>query len=337
MHIDKYTKTKIGGVNAHMNRTINSQEAHIDYSKSHLNYNLAPNRNISDLDYLHQRFSEAKVFNRADVIVEAGLVLTLPIDFDDPGNRDLEYNFFEAAYQGFLKKIGGEKNVVSAYVHYDEPKSKPHLHVMFCPVVDKNGKERFCAKQMLNQQFFNTLHGDLQESIEQAGFRCRLVNEDKELTMSGQGIKNKSVKQLKLDTKLESLDKECQALQTALEELEGTIKDRQAALSAKKGFLGKITLSEREYGALLHDNNQNQLTVKNLNKQLDDKENVLNQTKQLLNKSLVQQNNHAVTLEEYNMLLDTIDNAPVEFKRLFKQLYDKQKTIHALGRDDKQR
>ena len=50
----------------------------IDKSKSHLNYNLAPNKNLSQREILNQRLSEVKVLKRNDINIICSWVITLP-------------------------------------------------------------------------------------------------------------------------------------------------------------------------------------------------------------------------------------------------------------------
>ena len=75
-----------------------------------------------------QRKSELYCYNRDDVKVMVGWIVTAPQDLD-PARYD---NFFCASYD-FMANRYGEENVVQAIVHDDEG-GQPHLHFCFIPV-----------------------------------------------------------------------------------------------------------------------------------------------------------------------------------------------------------
>ena len=139
-HYEKYTRGAVKGLIRHDARSKDLEKGieharsneNIDETRTGLNYNLAPKRDVSTGDFIKQRCSEARTLNRKDVNVMCSWVVTLPQNV----RPEDEYKFFRAAYD-FLSDKYGEKNTVAAWVHKDE--TTPHLH--FCWVPVKSGAE----------------------------------------------------------------------------------------------------------------------------------------------------------------------------------------------------
>lgn len=112
----------------------------IDTTRSHLNYNLGPERSGSQYSFIKQRCSEVYCLNRSDVNVLCSWVVTAPKGLD-PADHD---RFFRKTYDVLEEKYGRE-NVVSAWVHQDES-GQPHMHFAFVPVVWDAKKERYTVK-----------------------------------------------------------------------------------------------------------------------------------------------------------------------------------------------
>jgi len=169
-NVQKYTKATTGHLCAHYERAkdkdgeyIRFGNQNIDVSKSPLNYNLAPDHEGGQIEFIRRRTSEVKCLKRADVNVMCSWIVTLPQGLSQ------ERDFFEAAYN-FLSERYGSKNVISAYVHMDE--KQPHMHFSFVPVVvGKNGMEKVSAKELLTkfelQRFHPELHAAMRVSLGQ--------------------------------------------------------------------------------------------------------------------------------------------------------------------------
>jgi hypothetical protein len=123
-HVQKFTKAATAHMFKHFERAKNEQGEYvkftnqsIDLEKSHLNYNLAPERNMSQGEFARKRCSDdgVRCMNRKDVNVMCSWIVTAPRNLAEENHR----LFFEEAYK-FLAKRYGEENVVSAYVHMDE-------------------------------------------------------------------------------------------------------------------------------------------------------------------------------------------------------------------------
>ena len=120
-NVDKFARSAVGQLCQHYERKkqpdgsyIKFNNEMIDPSRTHLNYNLAPDRN--QIDFINQRCSEVRCMNRADVNVMVAWVVTQPKDF--PPERGAE--FFEQTYKFLTERYGGEQNVISGFVHKDE-------------------------------------------------------------------------------------------------------------------------------------------------------------------------------------------------------------------------
>ena len=131
----------------HNRRTIeHSSNRDIDPERLEHDYVLSPDRGMTEYDYFLQRKSELYCYNRDDVKVMVGWIVTAPQDLD-PERYD---DFFCAAYD-FLENRYGKENVVQAIVHDDEG-GQPHLHFCFIPVEEDPKHEqgyKICANDTM--------------------------------------------------------------------------------------------------------------------------------------------------------------------------------------------
>lgn len=203
----------------------------IDSSKTHLNYNLAPTREISQGDFVKQRCSEVKCLNRKDVNVMCSWVITAPKTII--GNQEQEQKFFEETYK-FLSERYGKENVVSAHVHMDE--KTPHVHFAFIPVVTdkKKGHLKVSACEVINRIELQSFHRELEKYMQKAfGYEIGILND---VTKEG----NKTITELKLETAQEELSK-------ALNTLEKKQIDIQALTRREKALQGKFEALKGNY------------------------------------------------------------------------------------------
>lgn len=203
-HVAKYTAAAVGHLCNHYGRSEDMEKSayvirgneNIDPSRTHLNYDLAPHREGSQLDRLHQRLSEVKVQKRADVNVLCDWVVTAPKDLPSTEHK----KFFEESY-AFLTQRYGAENVVSSYVHMDE--TTPHMHFAFVPVkhVLKGGKEydKVSAKEVITRRDLQTFHTDLDAHLERTmGHEVHVLNG---ATKNG----NRSIAELRRESATERL------------------------------------------------------------------------------------------------------------------------------------
>lgn len=168
-HVAKYTAAAVGHMTNHYGRSsddgVKRSNENIDPKRTHLNYNLASDREGGQVAFLQRRLSQVKVQKRADVNVLCDWVVTLPQRNYTP---DQERAFFQKSYD-FLSAQYGESNVVSAYVHMDE--TQPHLHFAFIPVVPdwRRGGEKVSAKECITRANLNSFHSDFQSYLDAHG------------------------------------------------------------------------------------------------------------------------------------------------------------------------
>lgn len=205
----------------------------IDTEKTDQNYNLAPDRGMSQMDYAKQRCSEVQCLKRKDLNVMCSWVVTAPKTLPKQDERE----FFEQTYK-FLENRYGVKNVISAHVHMDE--ISPHMHFAFVPVIyDKEkGIEKVNAKEKVSRTDLQTFHKDLEKALERHfGREVGILNE---VTKEG----NKSIEELKRGTAIEEVSKIKQKVSKivskAQEEarvIEDSIIPLQAEYDAYKAYL----------------------------------------------------------------------------------------------------
>ena len=199
-HAAKYAASASGHMLSHYDRSKDGLSGNIDQSRTHLNYNLGPEREGSQLDFIHQRMSEVRCLKRADVNIMCDWVVTLTkYQWHDqnihmtPNKEQVERMFFERVYR-FLADRYGEQNVISAYVHRDE--TTPHMHFAFVPVTEdkKRGGEKLSAKEVVTRKDLQTFHTDLERHLDSFhDWHFEVVNE---ATKDG----NKTIAELKKQT-----------------------------------------------------------------------------------------------------------------------------------------
>lgn len=190
--VKKFAEAAVVNILRHNDRTIREpSNKDIDSKLTKLNYSLSPDRNISSYDYYKHRKSQLNCYNREDVKVLAGWVVTSPKDL----NSDDRVNFFLETYS-FLADRYGENNVIQAIVHRDES-GQDHLHFNFIPAVpDTNPKhqqsEKICANNLINKRELCSFHPDLQKHLKERGIDANIMS-GKTKAQGG----NRSVKELK--------------------------------------------------------------------------------------------------------------------------------------------
>lgn len=198
-HVKKYTQGALHNMLAHYDRTAKNSRENIDPSLTHLNYNLAAKyQQLPQKEFIDKRLSQVRVQKRKDVNVMCSWVLTVPKSLNPK-----EYErFFKAGYR-FMERRYGRDNVISAYVHMDEPNSMPHMHFAFVPVLHdlEKGIDRLCAKKVVSRQDLKSFHNDLEAYISRSlGHGVEILNE---ATKDG----NKSIIELKRLSHKQLMDK----------------------------------------------------------------------------------------------------------------------------------
>lgn len=177
MHITKLKSSDLHGVLGEARREHKSKVGDIDESRTHLNYHLSPRENeIHSAEEFRERIKALGVTRklRGDAVCCLSTIVTLPQDYEG----DVE-DFFKAAYISAVNTLcgGREELVVQAYVHMDE--KTPHMHFVSIPIVEKDGKAKLSAKDLLTKSFMRSFHPTMeQEMTEFLGEPIKLHDEE---------------------------------------------------------------------------------------------------------------------------------------------------------------
>lgn len=225
MHVEKYKACQCGQMLAHYNRNNgedrNYSNENIDKDKTERNYNLAPDRGMTEMEYMEQRLSEVKHLNRADVVRMADWIVTLPSDY-----KGDDREFFEKTYTALANRYG-EQNVISAYVHMDE--KTPHMHFAFMPCVG----DRLCAKEVLTREELREIHPYMEKCL------SRNLEHEVHLLNGATRDGNKAVKELKRESAVKDLEK--------VRTYEKLIEKDMPTVAPKKGLRGEyVPFAEHE-------------------------------------------------------------------------------------------
>lgn len=255
-NVEKFTRAATGHMCAHYERAkgedgeyIRFGNQNIDTEKSRHNYNLAPEHEGGQVEFIRRRTSEVKCLNRADVNVMCSWIVTLPKGFTQ------EKAFFEETYR-FLGERYGKNNIVSAFVHTDE--KQPHMHFSFVPVtVGKNGKEKVSAKEVLTKFELQRFHPELQAALERALIRevpvlngataggNRTVAELKAEQEAAKALEAAEDYQQKQEFYHEEAEKAAQAAETVKADV-NTLQGKKKALQGDIEALQSRLLTEKE-------------------------------------------------------------------------------------------
>lgn len=197
--------------------------------KTHLNYNLAPERRLPLSKHLEKTCSEnnIRLNKRKDLNVMVSWIITVPKDLPEPEHK----LFFKSCYDFLTQRYGGQNNVISATVHLDE--TTPHLHFNFIPVgIDKNGNKTVSSKLVCTRKDLQAFHNDLERHLESVlGHRVNILNE---ATKEG----NKSIEELKKGTAAAEL----KAIKNQIKAFKGVIitADEINKIQPQKTLTGQI-------------------------------------------------------------------------------------------------
>lgn len=193
-HLEKYKASSVGHMLAHYRRDPSSLgRENIDPERVGMNYTLAldpadglvkpmegvePNWATVEgrIERVNERAkAEGKRAVRKDAVVMADVVVTLPENV----RQGDEGAFFGWTYC-FLADRLGSGNMLGGFVHRDEVRAdgspvRDHMHAAFTPILDG----RFNFKKMCPRTFYQSLHKDLGDYLEQhLGYRPEIELED---------------------------------------------------------------------------------------------------------------------------------------------------------------
>ena len=186
--VKKFAEKEVYNQIRHIERTIdNPSNKDIDPGKIDHNYFLSPARDITSYQYYKELKNKVYMYNRKDVKVLAGWIITQPQDLP-PGDSD---RFFSACYDFLNSTYGGESACISCVVHADEAGEMPHMHYLFVPLTpnnkyrpapegpdDRRESEKYalkiCANDVLTRDHLISFHTRLQNAVDAAELSCRV-------------------------------------------------------------------------------------------------------------------------------------------------------------------
>lgn len=193
-HLEKYKATSVGHMLAHYRRDPSSLgRENIDPARVGMDYTLAldpadglvksmegvePNwatveGRIEGVNKAAKAAGKRAV--RKDAVVMADVVVTLPENVREGD----EGAFFGWTYCFLADRLGSD-NMLGGFVHRDEVRTdgspvRDHMHAAFTPILDG----RFNFKKMCPRTFYQSLHKDLGDYLEQhLGYRPEIELED---------------------------------------------------------------------------------------------------------------------------------------------------------------
>ena len=200
--------------------------------KTHLNYNLAPKRDMPLAEHIKKVCSDnnIRLNKRKDLNVMSSWVITQPKDV----KAEETEKFFADTYN-FLSERYGKENILSACVHLDE--TTPHIHFGFIPVgTDKKGCKTVSSKLVCTRTELKSFHKDLSKYLKQSF--GRKISIENGATSAG----NKTVEQLKAENELKKIKKE---IYKQKKELKSLLEIKEPLLKEKKYFKIDSSIAEK--------------------------------------------------------------------------------------------
>lgn len=162
--------------------------------------NLAPDRSAEyskQTDYISHMIDE--IMGDKKLRKDAVRMVSWVVDAPAKLPKEKHMDFFRAAYDFLADRYGrksglGEDCIVSCYIHNSE--TTPHIHFAFMPILEKNGKRSFCAKDVVNRDDLRSFHYDLAAYMEDRGICTQkdILNGNTQRDPAGRAL---SVKELK--------------------------------------------------------------------------------------------------------------------------------------------
>ena len=223
----------------------------IDFSKSDLNEDLYNSKNINYNQEIKNKIKELNLTRavRKDAIVMCQSLITSDKSFFDKLSSQEQTQFFKDSFE-FIKETYGEKNIMSANVHYDE--KTPHMHVNFVPITNDG---RLCAKDLFKRVDLIKLHDNFSKHCKEHGYDLERGESKgdlkKHLSVEDFKIKTKQVELEKSKIEFNKADNELSIKSKRLKKLTTNISSLEQT-SVKKSFIGsKVTLQEDDYNKII--------------------------------------------------------------------------------------
>ena len=268
IRIQKMTIGTVKGIQIHDQREkeFSHTNPDIDFSKSDLNEDLYNSKNINYNQKIKNKIKELNLSRavRKDAIVMCQSLITSDKSFFDKLSSQEQKQFFKDSFE-FVKETYGEKNIISANVHYDE--KTPHMHINFVPITNDG---RLCAKDLFKRVDLIKLHDNFSKHCKEHGYDLERGESKgdlkKHLSVEDFKIKTKQVELEKNKIEFNNADNELGIKFKRLKKLTTNISSLEQT-TVKKSFLGsKITLQEDDYNKIMGLAEKGVLNQNSLNK-----------------------------------------------------------------------
>lgn len=194
-HMGKMKAGNLSGIQKHNERLNNTYSNDlIDVSRSHLNYDLVKNSDLTYKEMVDKHIAENIVLKRAlrkDAVLVNEWIISSEKKFFDKLNDQQTREFFQTAVDYFNEKCGN--HVVYATVHLDE--NTPHMHLGVVPIID--GK--LSSKKLFGRKMLREIQDELPERLKSKGFEIErgiLGSEQKHLSVKEYKANKKAVKEM---------------------------------------------------------------------------------------------------------------------------------------------
>ena len=167
LHMDKFKKEAVRGIQSHNNR---ERESHsnpdINYERSSHNYDLHEPVAVNYSEAIQNRIDDLLLVKavRKDAVQMCGLIVSSDREFFWKIGPEETRRFFEES-KSFLTEFVGAENVISAMVHMDE--KTPHMHFLHVPVTPDG---RLNAKNIYTRESLKKLQTELPKYLQSRGF-----------------------------------------------------------------------------------------------------------------------------------------------------------------------
>lgn len=192
---------------------------------------------------------------RSNSIIMCEMVFTSDKEFFDTIGMKETKRYFEEIYNFICNyKNLGEKNIISAVVHFDE--TTPHMHLIYIPVIhtkDKNGKEidKVCCREFWKgRDSYRNLQNAFYEYITSKGFDLQ-----RGLPVEETKRKNETIQNYKQITNFENTKKVLENITLELPETPQISDIKKVLLNRDEKIFEKIIKPKDELILKLHKEN----------------------------------------------------------------------------------
>ncbi|HBF3270050.1 TPA: plasmid recombination protein [Clostridioides difficile] len=243
----KYTKNNVVGIQKHNQRENKYyKNKDIDVSKSKLNIDFENKDRIKYLEKVEKIIKENRTKGkviRKDAILMCESVISASPEFFLGMEQSEKEKYFKYSYE-FLKDRYGEKNVISATVHFDE--TTPHMHFSFVPITS-DGK--LSARDLITRIELKKIQDELPIYLQSKGFDIKRGREHSEARhMQPEDYKKQQIQELReLENKLEYVKKLFKGFEKPL----NSFNELEPANIKKNLITGKETVYKNDYDEVI--------------------------------------------------------------------------------------